>query len=148
MELFVSPCKVPNYSTSLLIRTLIDIHCACAMTSAVNYVASAQCRWGTCTRNSIMNAWLIVWSSLLQPPMLLVGDTWVARWSKAVIVTMVLILLNILTYPNKFSYPNRRRNWLVQCCSGKWGCTVFVSLSNSRFESFVLPSESSDARPG
>ena len=94
-----------------------------------------------------MNAWLIVWSSLLQPPMLLVGDTWVARWSKAVIVTMVWILLNILTYPNKFSYPNRRRNWLVQYCSGKWGCTVFVSLSNSRFESFVSPSESSDARP-
>ena len=129
-----------------LIQTPIDAHSACAMTSAVNYVPLAPCCWGT--RKLITNTWLIVWLSLLQPPMLLVGDTWVARWSKAVIVTMVQIILNILTYPNKFNYPNRRRNWLAQCCLDKWGCTVLVSLSDSRFESFVSPSESSDARPG
>ena len=120
-----------------LIRTPIDAHSACAMTSAVNYVPLAPCCWGT--RKLITNTWLIVWLSLLQPPMLLVGDTWVARWSKAVIVTMVQIILNILTYPNKFNYPNRKRNWLAQCCLDKWGCTVFVSLSDSRFESFVSP---------
>ena len=102
----------PN--THLSEHQSMHMHCARAMTSAVNYVVSAPCHWGI--RKSITNAWLIVWLSLLQPPMLLVGDAWVARWSKAVIVAMVWIILNALTYLNKFSYPNRRRNWLALCC--------------------------------
>ena len=133
-------------NTRLSEHQSMHMHCACAMTSAVNYVALAPCHWGI--RKLITNAWLIVWSSLLRPPMLLVSDTWVAWWSKAVIVTMVWIILSALIYPNKFNYPNRRRNWLALCCLDKWGCTVFVSLSDSRFETFVSPSESSDARPG